>query len=79
MLLHIIYLLGLEERKTLMALLLPPTRSVWALDETATGAIAFSKRLLQAATSDHVSPLALMVCESFGSLLPSLSRDTPEG
>lgn len=49
---------------------LPPTQSVWALNETAGGLIAFSKGLLQAATSDNVSPIALSACQSFGSLLP---------
>ncbi len=49
---------------------LPPTQSVWALNETATGLITFSKGLLQAATSDNVSPVALSACQSFGSLLP---------
>jgi len=49
----------------------PPTQSVWALNETAKGAITISRGLLKAATSDNVSPLALMACESFGSLLPA--------
>ncbi|KAF7507568.1 hypothetical protein GJ744_010359 [Endocarpon pusillum] len=49
---------------------LPPTQSVWALQETAGGLIAFTKGLLQAATSDNVSPIALAACQSFGSLLP---------
>jgi hypothetical protein len=49
----------------------PPTQPVWALNETAKGAITISRGLLQAATCDNVSPLALMACESFGSLLPA--------
>lgn len=49
----------------------PAVQSQWALNETATGAIAFSRGLLQAATSDNVSPLAIMTCESFGTLIPA--------
>jgi hypothetical protein len=42
-----------------------------SLNETTTGALTISRGLPQAATSDNVSTLALMACESFGSLLPA--------
>ena len=53
-----------------MANQLSPVQPQWALNETMTGFLTVSKGLLQAATSDNVSPVALMACESFGSLLP---------
>jgi hypothetical protein len=48
-----------------------PPIITWALTDTLKGAITFGSGLLKAATSDNVSPLALMACESFGSLLPA--------
>jgi hypothetical protein len=57
-----------------MAQQAPPLQAQWALNETTNGVLAVSRGLIQAATSDNVNLLALMTCESFGSLLPA----TPE-
>lgn len=54
---------------------IPPTQSVWAISDTANGAITVSRGMMEAATSDNISPLALMNCESFGATLP-LSIET---
>ena len=49
---------------------LPPTQSIWAISDTASGMLTVSKGLLEAASSDNVQPLALLSTEAFGALLP---------
>lgn len=49
---------------------LPATSSVWATSDTANNTVTFARGLLEAATSDDISPVALLACDSFGSLLP---------
>jgi hypothetical protein len=49
---------------------LPATGSVWAISDTANKTVTIARGLLEAATSDDISPVALLACSSFGSLLP---------
>ncbi|KAK5301822.1 hypothetical protein LTR46_009656 [Exophiala xenobiotica] len=49
---------------------LPATSSVWAISDTANTTVTIARGLLEAATSDDISPVALLACASFGSLLP---------
>jgi hypothetical protein len=49
---------------------LPATGSVWAISDTANKTVTMARGLLEAATSDDISPAALLACGSFGSLLP---------
>ena len=42
----------------------------WSLDQTAGGVISITRGLIQAATSDNVQILALLVSEQFGTTLP---------
>ena len=49
---------------------LPATGSVWAISDTADKTVTMARGLLEAATSDDISPVALLACGSFGSLLP---------
>lgn len=53
-----------------MAHHLPPTGSSWAIQDTANKGVTFARGMLEAATSDNINPVALICCESFGSLLP---------
>ena len=41
----------------------------WSLDNTADSAIAISRGIFKAATSDNVQPLAIFACERFGNTL----------
>jgi hypothetical protein len=60
-----------ERRLTLeMASHIPPTASVWAISDTANQSVTIARGLLEAATSDDISPAALLACGAFGSLLP---------
>jgi hypothetical protein len=49
---------------------LPATGSVWAISDTANKTVTIARGLLEAATSDDISPVVLLACSSFGSLLP---------
>ncbi|KIW19899.1 hypothetical protein PV08_00474 [Exophiala spinifera] len=49
---------------------IPATASVWALSDTADKTVTMTRGLLEAMTSDDISPAALLTCGSFGSLLP---------
>lgn len=49
---------------------LPVTGSTWAISDTANKLVTFATGMLEAATSDNISPVCLKCCESFGSLLP---------
>jgi hypothetical protein len=49
---------------------LPPTGSTWVISDTANKTITFGKGILEAAASDNISPVAVLCCESVGSLLP---------
>ncbi|KAI9840168.1 MAG: hypothetical protein M1837_001881 [Sclerophora amabilis] len=49
---------------------LPPIQPQWAINETVGGTISVARGVLEAATSDNISVLALMSCESFGATLP---------
>lgn len=49
----------------------PPPNGVWSLTDTVSGAFGISRGMVEAATSDNISPLALMSCENFGSTIPT--------
>ena len=53
-----------------MAGSIPTTNSSWAISDTANKTVTFATGMLEAATSDNISPITLKCCESFGSLLP---------
>ena len=53
-----------------MAGSVPTTSSSWAISDTANKTVTFATGMLEAATSDNISPITLKCCESFGSLLP---------
>jgi hypothetical protein len=53
-----------------MAAHLAPPGSTWVITDTANKTVTFSTGMLEAATSDNISPLALRCCESFGAVLP---------
>jgi len=46
----------------------------WSLDQSAQSVIGVARRVLQAATTDNVRPLAILACERFGATL-AMSRD----
>lgn len=47
-----------------------PIQFQWSLDNSSGSALSFARDLLKAATSDNVQPLALKVCELYGTTLP---------
>ncbi|KAJ2981361.1 hypothetical protein NQ176_g2068 [Zarea fungicola] len=52
-----------------------PIAAQWSLDTTADSAIAISRGIIQASTTDDVHPLALQACEKFGATL-AMSQET---
>ena len=49
---------------------LSATTSSWAINDTANKTVTIAQGLLAAATSDDISPTALLACTSFGAVLP---------
>lgn len=49
---------------------IPPTQSVWAINDTVNNSVTIARGVLEAATSDNINPVALLSCEAFGNVLP---------
>ena len=48
--------------------------ATWAINDTANNTVTIARGLLAAATSDDISPAALLACTSFGAILPVSSE-----